>query len=82
MVEADQTESRASQAGHTPSREEDQDDWKAYYMDDDDDASTSDPGQEGIGYYARRKNFGGSSTSCLHWHGHSLSGTGSSSRDF
>ncbi|XP_051214649.1 uncharacterized protein [Lolium perenne] len=83
MVEADAAESRLSQAEHTPSYDEDQDDRKAYYMDDDDDdASTSDPRQEGISYYARRKNFGGSCTSHLHWHGHSLSGTDLSDQNF
>uniref|UniRef100_A0ACD5WXA6 Uncharacterized protein n=1 Tax=Avena sativa TaxID=4498 RepID=A0ACD5WXA6_AVESA len=76
MVEADRAESRISQTEHTesPSCDGDQDGRKAYYMDDD--ASASDPRQEGVRYYTRRKNFGGSSTSCLHWHGHSLSGTG------
>ncbi|XP_047086952.1 uncharacterized protein LOC124698510 isoform X4 [Lolium rigidum] len=84
MVEADAAESRLSQAEHTPSYDEDQDGRKAYYMDDDDDddASTSDPRQEGISYYARRKNFGGSCTSHLHWHGHSLSGTDLSDQNF
>uniref|UniRef100_A0ACD5XL68 Uncharacterized protein n=1 Tax=Avena sativa TaxID=4498 RepID=A0ACD5XL68_AVESA len=82
MVEADGAESRVSQAEHTksPSCDRDQDDRKAYYMDDD--ASTSDPRQGGVRYYTRRKNFGGSSTSCFHWHGHSLSGTELSDQNF
>lgn len=82
MVEADGAESRVSQVEHTgpPSYYGDQEDRNAYYMNDD--ASTSEPRQERISHYARRKNSGGSSTSHFHLHGHSLFGTELSDQNF